>query len=163
VIQRGRYLLAFAVLATVVVVAALSPVSPRAALAALTARPIKEGRSGPAPHRAAKAMKLVRADVRKLAGNYEHKRYRAVCSDLTARERRQLGGTTKCMLKVTLLNSLAPIKRFTIVKAKLDRRHRQATVVLIVNGNGKRTLRAVFRWEAGLYRLDHQIGSLPSL
>ena len=162
--HRGRYLLAPVLLvATVVLAAALSPVSPRAALAALTAQPITEGRTGPAPRRAAKAMKLVRADVRKLAGNYEHKRYRGVCSDLTARERRHLGGTSKCMLQVTLLNSLAPIKRFTIVKAKLDRRHRQATVALIVNGNAKRVLHAVFRWEAGLYRLDHQIGSLPSL
>jgi len=67
------------------------------------------------------------------------------------------------MLKVTLLNSLSPIKRFTIVKAKLGKRHTLATVALIVNGNGKRVLRGVFRWEAGVYRLDHQIGSLPSL
>ena len=100
-------------------------------------------------------MKLVRADVRKLAGNYEHKRYRAVCSDLTARERRQLGGTTKCMLKVTLLNSLSPIKRFTIAKVGVNRSHRQATVVVRINGSRKR---AVFLWEAGKYRLDHYVG-----
>jgi len=161
--HRGLYFLAPAVLAVIVALAAaLSPVSPRAALAALTARPIKEGHAVPAPRRAATAMKLVRTDVHKLAANYVHKRYWAVCSDLTARERRHLGGTTKCMLKVTLLNSLAPIKRFTIVKASLGKRHTRATVALIVNG-GKSVLHAVFRWEAGRYRLDHQIGSMPSL
>lgn len=161
--KRHSYFLALAVLALALgLAAAFSPVSPSDALAALTARPIHEGRAAPAPRRAAKALRLVRVDVQKLALDFEHKRYRGVCADLTAKERRQLGGTSTCMLKVDLLNSLAPVKRFTVVKAKLSRRRTLATVAFTLNG-GSHVLRAVFRWEAGRYRLDHQLGSIPGL
>jgi len=36
--------------------------------------------------------------VKKLARDFAHKRYRAVCSDLTAKQRRKLGGTKTCMV-----------------------------------------------------------------
>lgn len=144
-----------ATVAVAVFAGAISPISPTQALAILTAQAIKEGRAVPAPRTAAKASRLLIADGRKLAGAFAHKRYRAVCSDLTAKERHRLGGTSRCMLKMALLNSLSPIKRFRIVRAGIKRHHTQATVVVRING---RRNRAVFLWEAGKYRLDHYIG-----
>src|SRR3954451_17203800 len=89
--------------ATVIAVAGVlsftvSPISPQTAWAALTAPAIKEGRNTPAPRNGSKALKILRADVKKLAADYKHKRYRAVCADLTKRQRKHLGGTSKCML-----------------------------------------------------------------
>ena len=144
---------------TVVVLAvlagAISPISPTDALAILTAQTIREGRPVAAPRTAGKASRLVITDGKKLAGDFAHKRYRAVCADLTARARHGLGGTSGCMLKVALLNSFAPIKRFTIAKVGINRRHTKAKVVVRINGSHKR---AVFLWEAGKYRLDHYVG-----
>jgi len=144
---------------TVVVLAvlggAISPISPTDALAILTAQTIREGRAVAAPPTARKASRLVIADGKKLAGDFAHKRYRAVCVDLTARARRHLGGTSGCMLKVAMLNSFSPVKRFTIAKVGINRRHTQAMVVVRINGSRKR---AVFLWEAGKYRLDHYVG-----
>jgi hypothetical protein len=151
-----KFIVAIVVLAVVAVIAgSISPISPRAAVAILTAQQIKEGHAVAAPRTAAKASRLVIADGKKLAGDFAHKRYRAVCADLTAKARRHLGGTSGCMLKVALLNSLSPIKRFTIVKAEINRRHTQASVVVRINGSRKR---AVFLWEARKYHLDHYVG-----
>jgi len=134
---------------------AISPISPTDALAVLTAQTIREGRAVAAPHTARKASRLVINDGKKLAGDFAHKRYRAVCADLTARARGRLGGTSGCMLKVALLNSFSPIKRFTIGKVGINRRHTRAKVVVHINGSRKR---GVFLWEAGKYRLDHYVG-----
>lgn len=146
---------------TVVVLAGLaggvSPISPTDAFAILTAKTIREGRAVAAPHTARKASRLVITDSKKLAGDFAHKSYRAVCADLTARARRRLGGTSGCMLKVELLNKFSPIKRFTIAKVGINRRHTRAKVVVHINGSRKR---AVFLWEAGKYRLDLSKASL---
>lgn len=139
--------------------AALSPISPASALAALTARPIKEGHTVPAPRSATRAVKLLATDVKQLAGAFAHKRYRAVCSDLTAKQRRKLGGTKSCMLKVELLNSSASIKRFTLVKAKLNKSRTRATIKVRINGSSKHVLSGVFRWEGRKYRLDRESGA----
>ena len=67
------------------------------------------------------------ADVRKLAGT-SRTDYRSVCSDLTAGERRKLDGTQGCILRVGVLNSLTPVKRFTLVKATINRRRTRAAI-----------------------------------
>lgn len=47
----------------------------------------------------------------KIASDYAHKRYRAVCADLTKKERKHLGGTSACMLKIAVLNAFVPINQ----------------------------------------------------
>ena len=79
--------------------------------------------------------------MKKLAGAFAHKRYRSVCSDLTAKQRRKLGGTKSCMVKVELLNSSASIKRFTLVKARLNKSRTRATIKVRINGSSKHVLK----------------------
>jgi hypothetical protein len=141
----------------------VSPISPQTAWSALTAPAIKEGPNTPAPSSATKALKILRRDVLKIAHDYKHKRYRAVCSDLTKKERKHLGGTSKCMLAVAVLNAFVPIKKFTITTAKVTNSNTQGKVSLYVNGNKKHLVHAVVKWEGGAYRLDHQSGWHPKL
>jgi hypothetical protein len=159
---------AFLPVATAIAVAAVlaftvSPISPQTAWAALTAAAITEGPNTPAPRSGTKALEILRADVMKLAHAYSHKRYRAVCSDLTKRERKHLGGTSRCMVAIAVLNALVPIKTFTITAAKLAKNHAQGTVSVYVNGNKKHVVHADVKWEGGQYRLDHQSGWHPVL
>jgi hypothetical protein len=141
----------------------VSPISPQTAWSALTAAAIKEGPNSPAPRSGRKALKILHVDVMKIAHDYAHKRYRAVCSDLTRRERKHLGGTSQCMLAIAVVNAFVPIKKFTITAAKLTTGHRQGTVSLYVNGNKKHVVHAVVKWEGGAYRLDHQSGWHPKI
>jgi hypothetical protein len=141
---------------------AFSPISPSVALSALTAPAIKEGRAVPAPHNQ-KALRILHVDVEKIASDYAHKRYRSVCADLTAKERKHLGGTSRCMLEIALINAFVPIKKFTIIATKLDRGDKQAAVSLFVNGNRKHLVHAIVKWEGGQYRLDHQSGWHPKI
>jgi hypothetical protein len=157
--RRAVLLSVFLVTCAFGLAAAFSPISPAAALAALTAPAIKEGPTGPAPKSAARARKVLVKDVKKLAGDFAHKRYRSVCSDLTAKQRRKLGGTKGCMLKVELLNVSTPIKRLTLVKAKINRRHTRASLTVRINGSSKHVLKGVFRWEGRRYRLDRESGA----
>jgi hypothetical protein len=140
----------------------VSPISPQTAWAALTAAPIKEGRNTPAPHTGMRARKTLRADVMKLASDYAHKRYRAVCSDMTNKERKHLGGTSQCMMKVAALNAFMPIKTFTITAAKLAKTNMRAAISVYVNGNKKHVIHALVKWEGGQYRLDHESGWHPA-
>jgi hypothetical protein len=162
--RKRALLLVAAVMAVVAVLAfTVSPISPQTAWAALTAKPIKEGPNTPAPRNGTKALKILRADVMKLAHDYKHKRYRAVCSDLTKKERQHLGGTSKCMLAIAVLNAFMPIKKFTITAAKLTNANAQGTVTVYVNGNKKHVVHADVKWEGGQYRLDHESGWHPKL
>jgi hypothetical protein len=159
---------ALLVVAAVTVVATalaftVSPISPQTAWAALTAAAIKEGPSTPAPRSGRKALKILHADVMKIAHDYAHQRYRAVCSDLTKKERSHFGGTSQCMLAIAVINAFVPIKTFTITAAKLAKSHLQGTVTLYVNGNRKHVVHAVVKWEGGAYRLDHQSGWHPKI
>jgi hypothetical protein len=162
-LKRSLYLLAAVVAVASALAFTVSPVSPQAAWAAITAAPIKEAKSTPAPKNAKKALKILHKDVKKLAHDYAHKRYRAVCADLTAKERKHFGGTSECMLAVALINHFVPIKKFTITAAKLAKSHAQGAVSLFVNGNKKHRVRAVVKWEGGRYRLDHQSGWHPKI
>ena len=128
-------------------------VSPTAASAAHTAAPRNER----------KALKILRADVVKLASDYSHRRYRAVCSDLTRRERKHLGGTSQCTFTIAVLNAFVSIKKFKLVAAKLARGDRQVSVSICVNGNKKHLVHAVAKWQGGAYRLDRESGWHPPL
>jgi hypothetical protein len=161
--KRALLVLAAVIAVSGVLAFTVSPISPTVAWAALTAAQIKEGPNWPAPHTQAKALRILHADVTKLAGDYSHKRYRAVCADLTKKEREHLGGTSQCMLKIAVLYAFMPIKKFTIAKAKLARNKAQGTVNVYVNGNKKHLVHAFVKWEGGAYRLDHQSGWHPSI
>ncbi len=163
--MRKRALLLVAAVAAVAAVLAftVSPISPQTAWAALTAAPIKEGPNTPAPRNSTKALTILRTDVMKIAHDYKHKRFRAVCSDLTKKERKHLGGTSKCMLAVAVLNAFVPIKKFTITTATLTKGNAQGKVSLYVNGIKKHVVHAVVKWEGGAYRLDHQSGWHPKI
>ena len=162
-LKRAALLIAAIVAIGSILAFTVSPVSPTVAWAALTAAPIHQGKNKPAPHSGREALKLLRVDVMKLASDYAHKRYRAVCSDLTKKELKHLGGTSQCMLKIAIINAFVPIKKFTIVAAKLSKGRLQATVAIYVNGNRKHLIHAIVHWQGGAYRLDHQSGWHPTL
>ena len=162
-LRRALLVVAAATAVATVLSFTVSPISPQTAWAALTAAAIKERPNTPAPRSGKKALKILHADVMKIAHDYSHKRYRAVCSDLTKKERRHLGGTSQCMLKIALINAFVPIKKFTITAAKLAKRHSQGAVSVYVNGNKKHVVHAVVKWEGGAYRLDHQSGWHPKI
>jgi hypothetical protein len=156
--MKRSLFLTVAVVALAAGLAVTYPISPAAARV-VAPKPTKKAASGRAPRSAAKARRVLVADARKLAGDFAHKHYRSVCSDLTAGERRKLGGTQGCILRVGVLNSLTPVKRFTLIKATINRRRTRAAVSVRINGGNKRVLKGVFRWEGGKYRLDHQTGA----
>ena len=162
-LKRALSIIATTAAVATVLAFTVSPIPPQAAWAALTAAPIREAKSSPAPTHGKKALKILRADVTKIAHDYAHKRYRAVCADLTAKERKHLGGTSTCMLAIALINHYVPIKKFTITAAKVAKRNTQGTVSLYVNGNKKHLVHAVAKWEGGQYRLDHQSGWHPKI
>lgn len=160
-LKRALCLVAAVIAIATVLAYTVSPISPSVAWAALTAKPIVEGKSTPAPRSTAKALKILHVDVLKLASDYAHHHWRAVCADLTKKMLKKLGGTTRCMLEVALINSFLPIKKFTITAAKLKRGDAGAAVSIFVNGKRKHVLHAVVKWEGGRYRLDHESGWSP--
>ena len=162
-LKRALLLVAGVTAVAAVLAVAVSPISPQTAWADLTAASIKEGPNTPAPRSGTKALKILRTDVVKIAHDYSHKRYRAVCSDLTKKERKHLGGTSKCVLEIAVLNAFVPIKSFTLTAAKLAKNNARGTVSVCVNGNKKHVVHAVVKWEGGAYRLDHQSGWHPKL
>jgi hypothetical protein len=86
-----------------------------------------------------------------------------VCADLTKKERKQLGGTKQCMLKMAVLQAFMPVKKITIAKAKLTKRNGQGMVDVYVNGKKTQLVHAFVKWEGGAYRLDHESGWHPSI
>jgi hypothetical protein len=152
--MRKRALLVAAVIAVAgVLVGTVSPISLQTAWAAHTAA---------APRNGKKALEILRADVARIASDYSHKRNRAVCSDMTQRELKHLGGTSNCKLTIAVLHLFLPIRKFTITSAKLAPGHLQGTVSLYLNGNKKHLVHAVAKWEGGEYRLDSESGWHPS-
>jgi hypothetical protein len=141
----------------------VSPISPAVAWSALTAAPIKEPPNTPAPRTNKKALKILRADVMTIAHDYSHKHFRAVCSDLTRKERKHLGGTKKCVLKIALIHAFVPVKKFTITTATVASGNTAGAVSLYVNRNKKHVVNATVKWEGGAYRLDHESGWHPKI
>jgi hypothetical protein len=160
-VKRAILVLAAVIAVAGVLAFTVSPISPTVAWAALTAAQIKEGPNKPAPHSAKQALTILKADVTKIASDYSHKRFRSVCADLTKNERKQLGGTSKCMLKMAVLQAFMPVKKITIAKAKLTKRNARATVDVYLDGIKKHLVHAFVKWEGGAYRLDHQSGWHP--
>lgn len=138
-----------ALICSVVLVGFAAAISPAAAHTA------KHGR---APRSAAKARRVLRTDVKKLAGDFTHKRYGAVCSDLTPKELRKLGGPKSCVLKVALLSSAISVKRFALVKVAINRSRTRATVAIRITGSHPQVLHGVFRWAGRKYRLNQTPG-----
>jgi hypothetical protein len=163
--MRKRALILVAAVTAVAAVLAftVSPISPQTAWAAITAKAIKEGPNTPAPKSGKKALKILRADVMKAARDYSHKRYRAVCSDLTKRQRTHLGGTSKCIVKISALYAFMPVKKFTIITAKLTKKNSRGEVWLYVDRNKDHVVHGALKWEGGAYRLDHQSGWHPNI
>ena len=128
----------------------------------IAAGSIKEGPNTPAPRSGTKALTILRADVMKLASDYSHKHNRAVCSDLTKRELKHLGGTSQCKLTIAVLHLFLPVKKLTIASARLAKSHLQGTVSVYLNGNKKHLVHTVVMWEGGQYRLDSESGWHPS-
>ncbi|HEY0614806.1 MAG TPA: hypothetical protein VGC96_09210 [Candidatus Elarobacter sp.] len=162
-LKRALSILVATLAVATVLAFTVSPISPSTAWAALTAKEIKESPNKAAPKTTTKAVKVLRANVMKLASDYAHHRYRAICADLTAKQRQHLGGTTKCMLAVALVNAFVPIKKFTITSATVAKSRLSGAVSLYVNGNKKHALKALVKWEGGRYRLDSQSGWHPKL
>ena len=162
-VKRALLVVAAAFVLATVLAFTVSPISPAVAWAALTAAPIKEGPNTPAPRNSTKALKILEANVMKIASDYRHKRYRAVCADLTKKERKHFGGTSQCMMKIAVLNAFVPIKRFTIQSAKIGKSKLQAVVNIVVNGNKKHVIHAVVKWEGGKYRLSTMSGWHPKI
>src|SRR4051794_7332066 len=101
-----RALLLAAAVITVAGVLALtvSPISPQAAA-------MKRSSGTSAPRSGKKALTILRANVMQLASDYSHKRNRAVCSDLTKRELKHLGGMSDCKLTIAVLHLFLPVKK----------------------------------------------------
>ena len=121
------------------------------------------GSNATPPHSGKKALKILHTNVMKIARDYSHHHYRAVCVDMTKAERAHVGGMTECTAKVALIDLLAPIKKFTITAAKLGKDRTTASVSLYINGIKARRVHAVARWEGGRYRLDSESGWKPNL
>jgi len=134
-----------------------------ATVGAVTGNAVVARASAAAPSTRAKARTILRADVTKIARDFSHKRYRAVCVDMTKLERTRLGGMTTCRLKIALIHLLVPIKKFTITRTKFSRGRTQAAVSLYINGNKRHRIDAVAKWEGGRYRLDHESGWTPQI
>ncbi|MDX6481413.1 MAG: hypothetical protein QOG85_1923 [Gaiellaceae bacterium] len=137
--------------------------SPSVARAAVAAQSVAAAPNTPPPRNRRTARRILRADVVRLAHDYTNTRYRSICAtDMTTRELRSLGGTSNCILKVGLINSLVPVRSFTITEMKLGRLHRWGTVTLYLNGNKLHRIHALAKWEGRAYRLDHESGWKPA-
>jgi hypothetical protein len=160
--KRALLVVAAAIAGAAVLAFTVSPISPQTAEAARSAAQLKERSNAPAPRSGKKALKILRADVMKIASDYSHKHNRAVCSDLTKKERKHLGGTSNCMLTIAVLHIFLPVKKLTITSATLAKGHLQGAVSVYINRNKRHLVHAVVMWEGGEYRLDSESGWHPS-
>lgn len=115
------------------------------------------------PRNVKKANKLVRQSAAQLAKNYAKGRGKAVCTGLTAKARKSLGGSASCVLKVQHAAKLKLIKKISIKKIVFRRQRSWVNVSGYLNGNRKQRLAVAFKWEGGSYRLDHATSTLAGL
>lgn len=119
-------------------------------------------RAGLYPPRGTRAAKQhLRADVTRLSGDYVHRRYAALCSDLIPVALKAVGGRRGCGARVKALEKALPVKRFSVTAERLNRRHNVATVSAYLDGRKTRAVRILLEWSGGRYRLARPIGSLP--
>jgi hypothetical protein len=120
-------------------------------------------RAPSAPRSAKKAQKLIRRSTAQLARNYAKGHATIVCTSLTAKALKSLGGSASCVLKVEIEAEVKPISKITIKKLVLRRNRSWVNVSGYLNGNRKQRLAVAFKWERGRYRLDHSLSTLSGL
>jgi len=133
------------------------------AAAATKASAVHESHGKAAPRNIKKANKLARLAVTELVRNYAKGRTKTVCSVLTAKLRKALGGSAKCAATVRRTRSSTPISKATIKKIAFRRARTLATITGYLNGNRKQRLSVVLKWEGGRYRLDHSVSALSGI
>lgn len=138
------------------------PLAPTGALAAKN-KAVHQRQATSAPHTVAKAKKLARQSVLQLVGSYSEGRAKSVCTDLTAKARKELGGNVGCVSKVRLARDLEPVSKIVIKKIVIHRNHVRASIVGYLNRDRKHRLVAPFEWEGGRYRLDLSLSALSRL
>jgi hypothetical protein len=133
------------------------------ASAAAKATTLHKSQSKVAPRNIKKANPLVRLTVTELVRNYAKGRTKTVCSLLTAKLRKALGGSAKCAATIRRTRSSTPISKATIKKIAFRSARTLATVTGYLNGNRKQRLSVVLKWEGGRYRLDHSVSALSGI
>jgi hypothetical protein len=163
-VKNYRLPIAVALLATgaLAVASYQLPLVPTSALAGQHTA-IHAGRKAAAPHSIKTAKELARQSVTRLAGNYAKGHAKKVCSGLTAKARKSLGGDSSCASKVRLASKAKPISMISIKKIVFRRDYVWADVSGYLNGNRKRRLAVALKWEGGRYRLDHSLSTLKGL
>jgi len=131
--------------------------------AAANSTAAEQSHSKAAPKSVTKATKLVRQSATQLAKDYAKGRAFNVCTGLTSKARKSLGGGDSCVLKVKRATGVKPISKISIKKVVLRRDRVWANVTGYLNGNRKQRLTVVFKWESGRYRLDHALTALSAL
>lgn len=120
-------------------------------------------RAKAAPRSVKTATKLIRQSATQLTKDYAKGRALNVCTGLTAKARKSLGGGVGCVTTVKRVAKLKPIKKISIKKIVLRRNRAWADVSGYLNGNPKKRLAVAFKWEGGRYRLDHSLSTLAGL
>jgi hypothetical protein len=138
---------------------ALGPASAQAA----RANAVYGKRAPSAPRNVKKAKKLIGQSAARLAKNYARGCTKAVCTELTAKALKSLGGSKSCALKVRRAAKIKPISKISIKKLVFRRNRAWVNVSGYLNGNRKQRLALAFKWERGRYRLDHSISTLSGL
>lgn len=116
-----------------------------------------------APRSVKKATTLARQSATQLTKDYAKGRALNVCTGLTAKARKSLGGDVSCVTKVKRVAKLKAIKKISIKKIVFRRNRAWVDVSGYINGNPKKRLAVAFKWEGGRYRLDHSLSKLTGL
>lgn len=134
------------------------------ALALATGGPAASAPSGKvAPRSVKKATQLTRQSAARLTKDYAKGRAYNVCTGLTTKARKSLGGGVSCVLRVKRVAKLKPISKISIKTIVFRRNHARVDVSGYINGNPKKRLAVAFKREGGSYRLDHALVTLKGL
>ncbi len=116
-----------------------------------------------APRSDRKATALVRLSATQLARDYAKRRAYSVCTGLTAKARKSLGGADGCARNVRRVAGIKRISKITVKKITFRRSRAWANVAGYLNGDSKHRLVVAFKWEGGRYRLDRSLTTLEGL
>lgn len=116
-----------------------------------------------APRKVAKAEKLARRSISRLVSDYDKGHAKSVCTGLTAKARKTLGGNVGCVSKVRLARGSKPISKVSIKKIAFRHDRVWANISGYLNGDRKHRLVASLKWEDGRYRLDLSLAAVSRL
>ncbi len=150
----------FSIVVVLLLIGALALASSELSLGPLD---VQAARAITPPRSIKTAKELARQSAIRLAGNYAKGQAKIVCTGLTAKARKSLGGKSGCASKVRLVRKAKPISKINIKKIVIRRNHVWANVSGYLNGDRKRRLAVAFKWEGGCYRLDHSLSALTGL